>query len=107
MVIRRGKAVAGEEFSDPLRRFPGRAVDDRPGEALPGKGSFENRNDVAQLAMLAGRDDFEGEVMANSAAIDERELDIEPFAEVIEDVANDTGLGGGSETQDRRWRRIA
>ena len=53
-----------------------------------------------ELLAARRRDDLEAQVVARRAAVEDVELDAESFLEVLDDLRDDRGLGGGSQAQD-------
>ena len=57
--------------------------------------------DEGKLLAARGRNDLEAQVVARCAAVEDVEFDAEPFLEVLDDLGDDRGLGGGGQAQDR------
>ena len=56
--------------------------------------------DEGELLAARRRDDLEAQVVARRAAVEDVELDTESFLEVLDDLGDDRGLGGGGQAQD-------
>ena len=57
--------------------------------------------DEGKLFAARRRDDLEAQVVARRAAVEDVEFDAKTLPEVLDDLGDDRGLGGGSQAQDR------
>ena len=81
-----------------------RAIDDGTARGVRRQIGVQHLVDVGELLAARGGDYVEAEVGALGAAVEDRELDAEPVAEVADDVLAHVGLGGGGEAEQRRDR---
>ena len=96
-----------EELGHPLGLLARRTIDDAAGSSLLWHELLDDRQDIAELAVLCRGAHIKRQIGARGATIEGQEIDPRLVSKMPDDVLDNFGLCRGRQADDRRGRLIA